>query len=71
MATNLALDDRLILEAKRLGGHRARKEAVTAALNDYIKRHKRLGILELEGKIDFHDNFDPKRLRRNKPNRGK
>lgn len=32
MATNLALDDRLIDEARAVGGHKTEKEAVTAAL---------------------------------------
>ncbi len=31
MATNLAIDDRLIEDAKRIGGHKTKKEAVTAA----------------------------------------
>lgn len=30
MATNLAIDDRLIDEARAVGGHRAKKEAETA-----------------------------------------
>ena len=32
MATNLDISDELINEAKGLGGHRTKKEAVTAAL---------------------------------------
>jgi Arc/MetJ family transcription regulator len=40
MATNLALDDRLIEAARRAGGHKTKKEAVTAALAEYVK-HRR------------------------------
>jgi Arc/MetJ family transcription regulator len=47
MATNLALDDRLIDEARLVGGHKTKREAVTAALEEYIKRRKKRGILEL------------------------
>ena len=38
MATNLALDDRLIEEAQAAGGHKTKKEAVTAALKEYVAR---------------------------------
>jgi Arc/MetJ family transcription regulator len=37
MAINLAIDDRLIDEARRIGNHKTKKEAVTAALNEYIR----------------------------------
>jgi Arc/MetJ family transcription regulator len=35
--TNLALDDELIDAAKELGQHRSKKEAVTIALEEYIR----------------------------------
>jgi len=34
MATNLALDDKLIEEAVRVGGHKTKEAAVTAALTE-------------------------------------
>ncbi len=64
MATNLALDDTLIEAARRAGGHRTKKEAVTAALNEYIQRRKQLGILELFGTVDFDPAYDYKAERR-------
>ena len=36
MATNLALDDGLIEEARQLGGLRTKKDVVTQALVEYI-----------------------------------
>jgi Arc/MetJ family transcription regulator len=66
MPTNLALDDRLIEEAKKLGHHRTKKEAVTAALDEYISRRKQLEILSLFGTIDYDDAYHYKRARRMK-----
>jgi len=40
MATNLAIDDTLIEEAKAIGHHRTKKGAVTEALREYIQRIK-------------------------------
>ena len=64
MATNLALDDRLIDEARAVGGHKTKKEAVTAALLEYIRRHKQRRILELEGAIAYDPAYDYKAARR-------
>lgn len=58
MPTNLAIDDRLLNEALRVGGHRTKKATVTEALEEYIQRRKQLGILELFGKLDFHRDFE-------------
>ena len=64
MPTNLALDDRMIEEARRIGGHKTKKEAVTAALEEYIKYRKRLRLLDLAGTIDYDPNYDYKAERR-------
>src|SRR6266576_160774 len=37
MATNFALDDKLIEEAQRPGKHKTKKEAVTAALEELVR----------------------------------
>lgn len=64
MPTNLALDDRLIEEARRTGRHKTKKEAVTAALEEYIKRRRRLRLLSLSSSIDYDPNYDYKAARR-------
>ena len=64
MPTNLHLDDRLIEHARRLGKHRTKREAVTAALEEYVRRREQLKILELEGTIDFDPTYDYKEERR-------
>ena len=68
MATNLALDDRLILEAQRVGKHKTKKEAVTAALSEYVRRRKQLDIVKLFGTIDYDPSYDYKAERRRKRN---
>lgn len=60
MATNLALDDRLIEEARRAGKHKTKKEAVTAALAEYIQRRKQMRILEAFGSFEFDPRYDYK-----------
>lgn len=64
MATNLAIDDGLINEARRIGHHVTKKEAVTAALKEYIDRRKQMEILNLFGAITFDSNYDYKKVRR-------
>lgn len=63
MATNLAIDDKLILQAQKIGHHRTKKETVTKALVEYIKHKKQLEILNSFGKIDFDPDFDYKKAR--------
>ena len=63
MATNLAIDDQLIDEAKRIGHHKTKKEAVTAALDEYIHWRKQLRILDHFGTIDFDAGYDYKKMR--------
>lgn len=64
MPTNLAIDDRLIEEARRVGHHGTKKEAVTAALDEYIRRRKQIQILDLFGTIDYPEAYDYKANRR-------
>ena len=66
MATNLAIDDRLIEEARKTGGHKTKKEAVTKALEEYIQYHKQQKILEDFGTVDFDPAYDYKSERRRK-----
>ena len=64
MATNLALDDKLIEAARRAGRHKTKKEAVSAALEEYVRRRKQLEILEAFGKFEFDPSYDYKAERR-------
>jgi len=66
MPTNLAIDDRLIDEARVVGGHKTKKDAVTAALQEYIKRHKQRQVLDLVDQIAYDPAYDYKSARRRK-----
>jgi Arc/MetJ family transcription regulator len=66
MATNLDLDDRLVEQARRVGGHKTKREAVTAALDEYIAHRKQLEILKLFGTVEYDQEYDYKRERRAK-----
>ena len=64
MATNLKIDDQLLAEALTLGGFKTKKEAVNQALAEFVQRLKRLQMLEWEGKVDFFEDYDHKKLRK-------
>ena len=58
MATNLAIDDSLLEQAKGVSGLRTKKAVVTQALVEYIQKRQQLKALELFGTIDYHEGFD-------------
>ena len=64
MATNLALDDELVEEAKRLGKHRTKRAAVNEAIAEYVARRKRRKVLEIFGKMEWDPDYDYKAERR-------
>jgi NAD(P)H-dependent flavin oxidoreductase YrpB (nitropropane dioxygenase family) len=66
MATNLGLDDALIEQARKAGGHKTKKEAVTKALEEYVRHRRQLRILKSFGTVDFDPSYDYKADRRRK-----
>lgn len=64
VATNLALDDRLLDEALKIGGRATKKETVTEALEEYIRRRKQARVLDLFGTVEFDPTYDYKIQRR-------
>ena len=65
MSTNLEIDNNLIQEALKLGGHRTKRALVEEALQEYVQRRKQLAITELFGTIEYKDDYDYKEQRRN------
>lgn len=66
MATNLAIDDELLEEARKVGGHRTKKATVTQALQEYIQHRRQADVLKLFGKIEMQPDYDYKVQRRRK-----
>jgi Arc/MetJ family transcription regulator len=62
--TNLAIDDRLLAEAQKLGHHRTKRQTVNAALDEYVQRRKQQHILTLFGTIEYDRAYDYKQERR-------
>jgi hypothetical protein len=66
MATNLHIDDRLVEKAVELGRHKSKREAVTHALEDYVRRLEQLKIIDAFGTFDFDPDYDYKKQRQRK-----
>jgi len=64
MPTNLAIDDDLLAEAQKVGGHRTKKDTVNEALREYIQRRRQARVVDLFGKVEFDPSFDYKKQRR-------
>jgi hypothetical protein len=63
MATNLAIDDSLIVEAQAIGGAKTKKAVVTEALKEYIQRRKQVQIISLFGTVVYDPDYDYKKTR--------
>ena len=64
MATNLAIDNDLLEQAKKVGGHRTKKAAVIEALEEYIQAHKQKKLIELFGTVNYDERYDYKAQRK-------
>jgi Arc/MetJ family transcription regulator len=56
MATNLAIDDRLLSKALHVGGFGTKRETVNEALREFIQRRQRVDLVKLFGAVSY----DPK-----------
>ena len=63
MATNLAIDDNLLEEARIVGKHATKKAVVNEALAEYVQRRKQAEIINLFHKVDYDPNYDYKTQR--------
>ena len=63
MATNLAIDPRLLEDAQKAGNLKTKKHTVNEALREFIQRRKQAEILKLFGTVDFDPDYDHKRGR--------
>ena len=60
MATNLALDPKLLDQVLELSGEQTKKAAVTLALKEFIARREQRKLAELFGKLEWDPSYDYK-----------
>jgi hypothetical protein len=60
MATNLAIDDKLLEEARIVGKHATKKAVVNEALAEYIQRRKQAEIIGLFHAVEYDPDYDYK-----------
>ena len=63
MATNLAIDDRLLTKALEIGGYKSKKDTVNAALDEFIRRRKAKELIDIFGTIEYDVSYDYKKMR--------
>ena len=51
MRTNIEIDDDVMREAQRLVGAKTKRETVDFALRELVARQRRIGVLDLRGRI--------------------
>ena len=60
MATNLALDPKLLSRALKISGEKTKKAAVTKALEEFIARRSQKELLDLMGALEWDAGYDYK-----------
>ncbi len=63
MATNLAIDDKLLEKARVIGKHATKKAVVNEALAEYIQRRKQAEIINLFNTVEYDADYDYKAQR--------
>ena len=66
MPTNLAIDDKLLDTALKIGGLKTKKDTVNIALKEFIQRRKMEDVINLFGKIEYENDYDYKKMRNRK-----
>jgi Arc/MetJ family transcription regulator len=66
MATNLAIDDNLLILAQNIAGLKTKKDTVNQALKEFVQRRKQEEIVSLFGEVDYKDDYDYKAMRSRK-----
>lgn len=61
MRTNIEIDDEVMREAQHLIGTKTKRETVDVALRELVARHRRLGVLELRGRVRWSGDLEESR----------
>ena len=64
MPSHLAIDDRLLNEALRVGGRKTKRETVNDALLEFIQRRQRVELVKRFGTVEYDAAYDYKKERR-------
>jgi len=56
--TNLEIDDRLLAQAQKAGGHKTKKAAVNEALAEYVRHRRQREVTKLFGTVVFEPAYD-------------
>jgi len=64
MATNLAIDIKLLEEAQLISGLKTKKETVNSALKEFVSRRKQMELIDLFGKYEPDSDYDYKKARK-------
>lgn len=60
MPSNIDYDSRLLSQAVKVGHFRFKKDAVNAALKEFVDKRKQKDIFQLFGKIDYEPSYSHK-----------
>jgi Arc/MetJ family transcription regulator len=61
MRTNIEIDDAVLQEAQALTGARTKRETVDLALRELVSRHRRIGVLDLRGRVHWDGDLEESR----------
>jgi Arc/MetJ family transcription regulator len=61
MRSNIETDDALLEEAQALTGARTKRETVDLALRELVSRYRRIGVLDLRGRVHWDGDLDESR----------
>lgn len=61
MRTNIEINNKLMLKAKRLSRLKTKKEVVNSALEEFVKKLDKRSLLDLKGKVKWSGNLEKMR----------
>ncbi|MFV1983048.1 MAG: type II toxin-antitoxin system VapB family antitoxin [Thiohalomonadales bacterium] len=64
MATNLAIDIKLLEEAQLISGLKTKKETVNSALKEFVSRRKQMELIDFFGEYEPDSDYDYKKARK-------
>jgi Arc/MetJ family transcription regulator len=62
----IEIDDKLIMEAQKIGRFKTKKETINKVLAEYIQRHQQMEIIKQFGEIEYEEDYNYKTGRKRK-----